>query len=621
LALGCSTGVKVRHVRNDWLWHDRRGNVLTTARLSFRSRQLLRRYDLDAAFRRDPDNTIQSLDRMVRQHPDADMVFTLSELCYLTAQQRERLNKSEAMRMYLGAVAYAYFYLFDPSVTSPLNPFDPRFRLACDLYNQALAKCIRLAQRRSLKLDDTLRLDFVQGAIDIKVTRYGFVWEPEDFGHFEFAADFGVDGLANHYHTYGLGVPLIAVRSSRDRDPQFHRYQPKEASFPVTAFLRMNCNLCDPETRWRQATLELYDPLRIQTVAVADARVPLESDLTTPLGYYLARAQLEKLELGGLLRPDSVQDKAGLYLLEPYEPGKIPVVLIHGLWSSPLFAMPMFNDLRGDSELRRRFQFWFFVYPTGTPLLHSADLLRRSLIEARKSCDPAGVDPAMNQMVLIGHSMGGLLAKLMAQRSGPELWQLVSTKPAEQLKVPEETRQRLREIYLFEPLPAVQRIIFIATPHRGSAISSRPIGRLGSALISLPSALVEMHRTLLAGDPEAVAPLLRRGLPTSIDNLSPDSPTIDALSRLPIDPGVRCHSIIGNIGKRDGTRTDGIVDYESAHFANAETELVVPAGHSACQSHPLTVLEIRRILIDHLRQPSAASSSASQSTTDAPSKR
>src|SRR2546430_14931090 len=90
------------------------------------------------------------------------------------------------------------------------------------------------------------------------------------------------------------------------------------------------------------------------------------------------------------------------YMYEPYQPGKIPVVMIHGLLSSPLTWAPMFNDLRADPSLPDRFQFWFYFYPTGTPYLATAADLRQELARLRTEPDPPGKDPALDQMWCAG---------------------------------------------------------------------------------------------------------------------------------------------------------------------------------------------------------------------------
>lgn len=604
LVAGCQSPhvVQVRANRHESVFHDLQQNLVTAQGPSARTEQLLRRLDLSGKFRRDPLEVLALLDRECRAEPSPDIVFALAELSFLTGKRLQPLNKRVATSLYGATVAYAYFYLFDEEVGTLPDAYDPRFRLACDLYNNALARCIRLTQSREIRLDDAIELDLAEGRMEIEVTRHGFLWEREEFGHFLFASDYEVQGLTNQYHAYGLGVPLIAV-SDRPRDGAGEgKFYPPRHSFPVTAFLRMNCDARAPRDGIRQATLELHDPLRVQSIAVAGRDVPLESDLTKPLGYFLSKARFDKFELTGLLRADKVQDKTGLYMLQPYERGKIPVVMVHGLWSSPLAWMQMFNDLRGDPEIRDRFQFWFFQYPTGNPLLYSASTLRRSLVDALATIDPAGTDDSLRHAVLVGHSMGGLLSKLMVQESKDELWQLVSNRPIDRIDAPAEDLEKVKQAFFFEPQTYVKRVVFIATPHRGSTLSDGLIGRISSRLIALPRNLVRLRAELLARNPGAFQPGGTAGLPTSVDNLSPESPVIQVVGKLPLDRQVTYHSIIANIkdgDPRDGT--DGVVPYSSSHLDGAASEDIVPSGH-ACQSHPLTVLAVRRILLEHLRE-------------------
>lgn len=601
---GCQApgAVQVRAQRNDMFFREIQENVLTVGQPSARTEQLLRVYNLDKRFRRDPLEVIAALDRQSRQLPDPDTVFALAELSFLTGKKMQRLNKKVAMSLYGATVAYSYFYLFDESVGTMPNEYDPRFRLACDLYNTALAKCLRLAQSQEVRLGDTIPLEFAEGSMDIKITRHGLLWDESAFDHFLFAHDYEVSGLNNQYSTFGLGVPLIAVREAPRAEQGEGKFYPPKHSYPVTAFLRMDCDIRGlRDGGYRKATLELYDPMRVQSTTVAGKEVPLESDLTTPLGYYLSEAKYEKFELTGLLRGERVQDRAGLYMLQPYEKGKIPVVMVHGIWSSPLAWMQMFNDLRGDPDIRDRYQFWFFMYPTGNPVLYSASLLRSSLKDVIQTVDPNGEDPAIRQMVLVGHSMGGLLSKMMVQDSQEELWQVVSKKPFNRIEADPADLAKIQQAFFFEKQPYVSRLIFIAVPHRGSEMSDGFIGRLSSRLISLPKGLIDTRNKLLASNPEAFASL-HIGLPTSVDNLSPESPVIQAVGRLPIAPTVKYHSIIANAKETGDLRhsTDGVVPYSSSHINNAVSEFVVSAGH-ACQSHPLTVLEVRRILHEHLR--------------------
>ncbi|MGZ3300052.1 MAG: alpha/beta fold hydrolase [Isosphaeraceae bacterium] len=291
----------------------------------------------------------------------------------------------------------------------------------------------------------------------------------------------------------------------------------------------------------------------------------------------------------------------GLSPVRPYVRGKIPVVLIHGLWSSPRSWASMIEGLQADPILRENYQFWTFGYPTGEPVLYSASVLRRALLQARERYDPDGSDPAFDRMVLIGHSLGGLLAKLMAQDSRSRLWETVSARPADRLDGPAEARELLRRAFLFKPLPGVRRIIFIATPHRGSRLDRGAIHALGSRLIRHVDPLQRAYETVLASNgPDFFLDAFREGLPTSVDQLTWEHPRLLALGDLGIDPAVEYHSIIAD--HRDPPRdggTDGVVPYASAHLDGAASELLVHGGH-LCQDHPLVIRECRRILTEHL---------------------
>jgi pimeloyl-ACP methyl ester carboxylesterase len=266
----------------------------------------------------------------------------------------------------------------------------------------------------------------------------------------------------------------------------------------------------------------------------------------------------------------------------------------------------MIDALEADPSLRQRYQFWTFGYATGAPLLYSAHLLRQDLRAAQGRLDPDRTDSTFDQMILIGHSMGGLLAKMMAQDSRSYLWELRSSQPFEQLVGPPTDRDLLRQVMFFKPQPEVRRLIFIATPHRGSRLDRGLIRQVGSRLFRLPNPLKQVHQRLLASNgAEFFAPTLSKRLPTSIDQLAWAHPDLQALVALGIDPGVTYHSIIADLRDPplvDGT--DGVVPYASAHLGGASSELLVLGGHF-CQTHPLVIQEVGRILMEHLRLPVA----------------
>jgi pimeloyl-ACP methyl ester carboxylesterase len=344
--------------------------------------------------------------------------------------------------------------------------------------------------------------------------------------------------------------------------------------------------------------LELYYPLEIQTIAVKGRKIPLETDLTTPLAYFLSRTNLEGIEYTGFLNADKVEKNAGIYMFEPYQPGKIPVVMVHGLLGSPLTWTPMFNDLRADPFLRKHFQFWFYLYPSGNPYLATAADLRRDLEHLKSELDPRGRDSALNHMVFVGHSMGGLVSKLLTIDSRDDFWALVSPTPLERLKLQAQTRAELQQVFYFESQPSVSRVIFLATPHHGSKLSPSWPARLVAKLIHLPKNLMNAARDLARENPDLMTSWKNGNLPTSVDMLDPGSPALELLATCPKPLGLHYHSIIGDLGNG----SDGIVPVSSAHLDGVDSEVVIPACHTEIHHHPRAVMEVWRILLEHLHE-------------------
>jgi pimeloyl-ACP methyl ester carboxylesterase len=290
----------------------------------------------------------------------------------------------------------------------------------------------------------------------------------------------------------------------------------------------------------------------------------------------------------------------GLDTRRPYERGKVPVVLIHGLWGNPRLWNPMLADLEADSALRRRYQFWTFRYASGDSIPYSAHLLRQSLRQARRVCDPDGTDTAFEQMVLVGHSLGGILAKMMVQSSGSRLWQTVSALPFDQVGGAPEARRLLERAFFYQPVPEVRRVVFIATPHRGSPLASGTLRDLGTRLCVRRSRFVQARENVMANNgPDLFTSGFLAELPTSAGELAPEHPLLLSLCDLRINASVRSHSIIADLRDPPGPgATDGIVPYSSAHLEGARSELLVRGLH-ICLNHPAVIREIRRILVEH----------------------
>jgi pimeloyl-ACP methyl ester carboxylesterase len=320
------------------------------------------------------------------------------------------------------------------------------------------------------------------------------------------------------------------------------------------------------------------------------------------------------LEVTGFLQPDRLADRAGIYFTQPYQPGKIPVLFVHGFISTPATYAALYEDLQADPELRERFQLWFYYYPTGTPYLVSAADLRERLTLLREQLDPGHSDPALDDMVVIGHSMGGLVAKLLAVDGGDDFWQLVCTQPLDSLHLKAETRAELQRIFYFHAQPSVRRVVFLGTPHRGARISVSPPARLAAYLVHLPRRLTETARDVARENPRVEFRFAPDQLPSSLALLRPGDPGLQLLASRPRPPGVHFHSILGvapptaAIPERVLTvqspaeKTDGVVTYASAHLDGVDSECVVTADHTHVQSHPQTLQEVRHILHAHLQE-------------------
>jgi pimeloyl-ACP methyl ester carboxylesterase len=281
---------------------------------------------------------------------------------------------------------------------------------------------------------------------------------------------------------------------------------------------------------------------------------------------------------------------------------------VHGTFSSPVWWAEMLNTLNADPVLRKRCQIWLYLYSSSRSIVISATELREQLAAKIKELDPEGKDAALQQMVVIGHSQGGLLTKLTATDTDDKLWRVFSDKPLEELNVTEEQRARIRQLIFYEPLPFVKRVIFISTPHRGSYLANNFARKLIRKLVTLPKTAVQQASDLTSKNPDLKLPETLRGrkMPTSIDSMSPRNPVLLALAEIPVAPGITAHSIIPVKGDGDfRTGRDGVVAYQSAHVDYVESELVVRAVHS-CQSRPAAIEEVRRILLEHLaHQPVA----------------
>jgi hypothetical protein len=589
-------------------------------RPSERTLETLKRYELAREYRHDVGKTLLRLEKLARKDPQAELVYALAELSWIDGKRLDRWRRPQAIDRFLDAAAYAHDYLFDPELIDGRGPSDPRFRLACDIYNAGVDRLIRAAEiKGEIPLQNGETIPFkVHGREQVlRIVLGDSPWKPSDVHKIKLASDFEVNGLSTRNYEYGLGVPLVGIRETRPDKAQRRSedlFYPVEMAFPLTAFLVPNSRLRDPSVdlaEARECTLQLKDPVRERVVGRPPNVLALETDLTTPLAYMWSRSDLDRYRWTGLLRPEHVLERANLLLIRPYEPKKIPVVMVHGLISSPLAWIPMLNELLRDPVIQDRYQFLLYMYPTGVPLPIAAASLRSALVRAKQMYDPDGREPSFERMVLLGHSMGGLLSHAMVVSSGDRFWRLYSDRSFfDEIIGPREVIEELRTYFFFDPLPFVSRVVFLATPHRGSELSRGVVGRVGSNLISDPDHIHQLLYRLVKDNRDAFDSRRFRRLPTSIETLEPDSPILTAL--LSMKPGpAALHSIIGSLRPGGIERTtDGVVPYRSAHLEGVP-ERVVRSDHGV-QKDGEAILEVRRILRAHIgaERPTTAVSEA-----------
>lgn len=589
--VACAPPVRVRYADPKAVHRELTRSILTGAEVSASTHNILHRFDLLRAFEAHPEHVLATLHAQITgEDADPDVVFALAELSFAHAE-----DARDPKPYYLASAVYSWAFLFPARRDLVPHRFDPRVRQASDFYNVGLTNGLADGARgRQVQIAAGVhRLPF--GELQIAFDESQLRWGDRRLARFAPAAEIQVVGLQERYRRTGLGAPLAAATEPLGQGKEPDQFVAPGTRVPVTAMLRIPNPRVQIASGRVDATLDLYDAQVTETVRVGERDVPLEVEPTAALAYALSEQRPWEMELRGFFGNSILGEvPSRLRATQPYIRGRIPVVFIHGTASSVTRWADMVNDLSNAPAIRDHFQFWFFTYDTGNPILLTAASLRTLLAEAVHRLDPDGTDPALRDMVVIGHSQGGLLTKLTAVDSGEKFYHWKT--PFTELKMKDETRAFFQHMLFLKPLPFVKRVIFVATPHRGSYLTGNWLAHQVSRFIKLPRRALDSIAEVAKGNPEFAT--LRA--PTAVDNMTPTNPFVKTLAEMPVAPGVAANSIVAVQG--DGPPDDlddGVVEYKSAHRTDVETEIVVRSGHS-CQSNPATVAEVRRILLHHL---------------------
>jgi triacylglycerol esterase/lipase EstA (alpha/beta hydrolase family) len=408
----------------------------------------------------------------------------------------------------------------------------------------------------------------------------------------------GLDQLDRH-RTEGVGADFIGqYRHTAARAAENPLLGLAGLALPLNAVLDFGATPGRPQ-------LTVHDMTLVTSATLAGRTVPLTADHTAPIAKLLDGVQMAKpiFDLKAMFRSHDYDELTGIYQTEPWREGQIPVILVHGLMSSPLTWLTVWNELRADPQLQARYQFLAYRYPTGYPIGRNATTFRNHLRQLREQVDPAGRNPDLRRMVLIGHSMGGILSNLQIRSSGEEIRKLFMDRELEQVDLTEEQRESLKRALYFEPNPDIRRVVFVAAPHRGSEIASNWVGRLGSRLIHLPFDVITLglnRRPSISGTTSYGRQILARGN-DSIRTLKPDNPLLTATLRLPLGRDVVYHSVIGKFQQRKplDKSSDAVVPYWSSHLDGAASEKVVHTTHTGIVHNREAIEELSRILYQH----------------------
>jgi len=596
LSVGCATPIGVSYVDRRVAYQSLTTNVLSTEKISSFSARELINFNVYQEFEDNPQKALADLHSGLAPKGDEDRLFALAELSFLHAE-----NSGEKS-YYLASAVYAYAFLYPGQLGTPPRGIDPRLRWAVDLYNQSLTQAAKSDEGPyAIPMGGKFKLPF--GELTVEFNERDLLWGGFRMKNFVPAADIEVRGLRNRYRTPGIGAALAASIEPLEASPQSMRIPPR-LKIPVTAFLRLDNPRAALASGKLRGELEFYTEDSARTLKIEGVELPIEYETTSALALSLEGAPVWDSEIAGFRSGDFAISGAnlreGLFMLHPHKPGRIPVVLVHGTASSPARWAELINELENDPQFWENYEIWLFMYNTGNPVAYSAMLLRDALIKVVKELDPDDKDTGLKRMVVAGHSQGGLLTKMTVIDSGTRLWPF--SVPPDELDVDAETRALLSHALLIKPLPFVRRVIFIATPHRGSYQALGILGSFASWMINLPGRFTKMSVDFLTLQRKGIflGPASSR-LPTSIDNMNPNNRFIKTLSAIPITAGVVANSIVGvEGGGPPAEGGDGVVKYSSAHIDGVESEKIVNSAHSM-QGNPETIQEVKRILMEHAR--------------------
>ncbi|MDG2207518.1 MAG: hypothetical protein P8K78_06410 [Pirellulales bacterium] len=548
-------------------------------------------------FRCHASETISEVIFRPQRDPNIAHRLQRAEAAYTAAQ--ECREPQQAVDHYYESVVWSWIFICryhnEPRV-------DLETDRAWDIYHSSLAKLITVGQEAGrLNLRQGLLVRNPSGMEVIPIHFKEFHWPQGSFNKLVTVGCYRDSNLKHQYRACGLGVPLVAIQKNKCSPPEFTPFFLQHTPFAATCILYPNLQpwtstVALPSSPPVASGLTLYDPQKVETVQYENTSFRLAADITAPLGYLGQETNWNTLE--EFSRPETDPKLAGLRMLEPYQAEKIPILFVHGLFSDPQTYLEMANRIRACPELTSRYQIWVFRYPTGGNFFLSAAKLRQQLASLAAQCEAKGTDRHLREMVIVGHSLGGLVAKLQVTSSGSTLWNNVARVPLDQVVATPTQREQLRSEFFFAASPYIKTAIFIAVPNEGSPWAHRPVGKIASHMVKYSPQQAELHRTLMQQNPNVFHPDLQKRIPTSVDLMNPDNQLLQAIQKIPLAPWAQSYAIAGTGGSalsRMGP-SDGVVTLRSATTPAAGQTYYVDAIHTDILRNSSTIDIVTQIL-------------------------
>ncbi len=534
--------------------------------------------------------------------------------------QKQNIQKCQdhQLAMLDQSIRYSYAYLFKTQRAPQDRIFDNRQVQIRDFYNLAISHLIHVYSERHQAKEGSRKIQVGNSIYTVDFENYPEI-KDQPFEKLMSTYNMNFSGLRSITRRDGFGSEFVVVLPEEKRitpnkkyivDPLNFKYA--EGSNPnihsarylattITAVPKSATSI-DQIINGPEFQLKLHDPYKHEKVTVAGKQYALAANFSAPYGLWLAENNLGRAAYLVLIDRDDNLIMPHLYMLEPYNPKKKVIVLIHGLASSPEAWIRLTNDIMGDPVLRENFQVWQVFYSTNMPILESR--FQINALVQQGFARVANNAPAKKDAVLVGHSMGGVIARLMVSQADitQDAFKLVQNTRIAQFKDNPLFKARLQ----MQPIPNFTRAIFLATPHRGTEYADRWHTKLARKIIRIPGAFLGAFADTLQGEiglKDFVKELGHDLIQNGPSDLSENSKFTALTKDIQPSKNIKFHSIIGNTVDTQDTKlmSDDIVSYESAYLEGAVSSKVIKGGHSI-QETPEAVLELRRILRLHLTE-------------------